>query len=116
MINNELMNMNKRSIFNKIKTLFFKIKSRIFGKKTKNEMKNIYIKNTVRDEFYEDIKIQDFEKIEDIAEKERFIKKLIQNKEILNLLSIERLEMIVKYNDEIIKRNEEKIKKLKMET
>ena len=116
MANNELMSMNKSSIFYKIKTIFFKIKSKILEKNTKKEIKNIYKENTVRDEFYEDIRIQDFEKIEDIVEKEKFIKKLVQNKEILNLLSIERLEKIVEYNDEIIKKNAEKIRKLKMET
>ena len=116
MANNQLMNMDKSSIFYKIKTLLLKIKSKILKKNTKKEINNIYKENTARDEFYEDIRIQDFEKIEDIVEKERFIKKLVQNKEILNLLSIERLEKIVEYNDEIIKKNAEKIRKLKMET
>ena len=116
MPNNEIMNINKNNIFYKIKTIFLNIKSKLFEKNNKKEIKNIQKEDIARDEFHEGIKVQDFEKIENTAEKEKFIKELIKNKENLNLLSIERLEKIVEYNDEIIKRNEEKIRKLKMET
>lgn len=48
-----------------------------------------------------------------VIERNRFLKQINGNEAILNMLSIDRLTKLEKYYDNIIKQNEQKIKRLK---
>lgn len=48
-----------------------------------------------------------------VLEKKTFLEMLNGNDKVLNMLSLERLEQLEKYYSDIIKQNDEKIKKLK---
>ena len=68
-----------------------------------------------KNEFYEKIKIEENQLDNSIFEKEEYLKTLDGNIEALSMLSIERLEKLEEYYKSVIDRNEEEIRRLKME-
>ena len=64
-----------------------------------------------KNEFLDEIKI-DSKSIDNISKRNAIIKEIDENIEALNKLSLEELYKIEEYYDDVIKQNEEKIKKL----
>ena len=62
--------------------------------------------------FFNEIKINSDE-ITEAFEKKAFLEEINGNPEKLSMLSIDRLKKLEKYYDDVIKQNDEKIKKLK---
>lgn len=119
MNNNKSMIVYKEGFFTKIGKFF----KNLFG--TRNKVENVNeelfyktneqskIQNVQNNKkFLVEIKISD-NKIFDIAKKKEFLEKINGNVEALNMLSIDRLKKLEQYYDEIIKQNDEKIKRLK---
>ena len=119
MKNNEIININEKSFFYKLKKIFLNLKNKLFGEKDNkviSEMNNNNNNNNnEKNEFHEDIKVDQMEPNNDLFEKEEFIKSLDGNIEALNMLSIERLEKLEEYYQSIIDKNEEVIRRLKMD-
>ena len=113
MKNNEIISINERSFFYKLKKVFLNFKNKLFGKKDNKETSEI--NNSEKNEFHKDIKVDQMEPNNDLFEKEEFIKSLDGNIEALNMLSIERLEKLEEYYQSIIDKNEIEIKRLKIE-
>lgn len=119
MNNNKCMIVYKEGFFTKIGKFF----KNLFG--TRNKVENVNeelfyktneqskIQNVQNNKkFLVEIKISD-NKIFDIAKKKEFLEEINGNVEALNMLSIDRLKKLEQYYDEIIKQNDEKIKRLK---
>lgn len=107
----------KESFITKIRKFF----KRIFGKKDKQynsiqEQTNVNISESINDEkkdsFITELSVDD-KKINNVIEKKNFLKDIEGNEEKLNMLSIDRLQKLEKYYDNIIAENDKKIKKLK---
>ena len=106
----------KESFIMKIKNFFKKI----FGKNeevhstTKNNIAETeIIKNSASQKnFFEDLKV-DSADIDNVINKKNFLEEIDRNVEALKLLSVDRLRKLEKYYDGLIKKNDEKIKKLK---
>lgn len=107
----------KESFISKIKKFF----KRLFGKQEEqynyiqeeqpiNEIKEERLEKQYR--FTNEIKV-DAKVVDSVVEKNNFLKEIEGNEEALNMLSIDRLKKLEKYYDNIIKQNNEKIKKLK---
>ncbi len=99
----------------------FKIKSffkRLFEKKEEQynyiqeEQLINEIKDEIQDKFVSEIKV-DTKVVDSVVEKKNFLEEIDGNEELLNMLSIERLQKLEKYYDSIIEQNNEKINKLK---
>ena len=105
-MNNKGMIKYQENFITKIKN-FLKT---IFGKK-EEKYKRTEIKQNKND-FINDIKINS--KITDkISNRKRFLKVIDGNEKELKKLSIDRLKKLEEYYDDIIKNNNEKIRKLK---
>ena len=104
-MNNNGMIKYKESIIDKIKNFF----KGIFKKPEEN---TVEIKKEVDDSFINEIKV-DEKIVNSVIEKNNFLKEIEGNEEALNKLSIERLKKLEEYYDNIIKQNEQQIKKLK---
>ena len=113
MKNNEIININEKSFFYKLKKIFLNLKNKLFGEKDNKGISKM--NNSENNEFHKDIKVDQMEPNNDLFEKEEFIKSLDGNIEALNMLSIERLEKLEEYYQNIIDKNEAEIKRLKME-
>ena len=113
MKNNEIININEKSFFYKLKKIFLNLKNKIFGEKDNKGISKM--NNSEKNEFHKDIKVDQMEPNNDLFEKEEFIKSLDGNIEALNMLSIERLEKLEEYYQSIIDKNEIEIKRLKIE-
>lgn len=110
----------KESFITKIRKFF----ERLFGKK-ENQYNNIQEKTNVnisesineekKDSFITELSVDD-KKINNVIEKKNFLQEIEGNEEKLNMLSIDRLQKLVKYYDSIIEENDKKIKKLKAST
>jgi len=70
------------------------------------------IKDEIQDKFVSKIKV-DTKVVDSVVEKKNFLEEIDGNEELLNMLSIERLQKLEKYYDSIIEQNNEKINKLK---
>lgn len=107
----------KESFITKIRKFF----KRIFGKKDNQdssiqEQINVNISESVNEEKKDGFKtelIVDDKNINNIIEKKNFLQEIEGNEEKLNMLSIDRLQKLEKYYDNIIAENDKKIKKLK---
>lgn len=119
MNNNRSIVVYKEGIFTKIG----KIIKRLFtaNKNEKNINEELEQKtneqDTIKNEqinksFLEKVKIDDSEMI-NVVKKKEFFDEINGNAQALNMLSIDRLEKLEKYYDEIIRQNNEKIKRLK---
>lgn len=110
----------KESFITKIRNFF----KRLFGKKD-NQYNNIQEKSNVnisesineenKDSFITELSVDD-KKINSVIEKKNFLQEIEGNEEKLNMLSIDRLQKLEKYYDNIIAENDKKIKKLKAST
>ena len=106
----------KESFITKIRNFF----KRIFGKKdNQNKMQeesNVNISESIndkkKDSFINELIVDD-NNIYNVVKKESFLKEIEGNEEKLNMLSIDRLQKLEKYYDNIIAENDKKIKKLK---
>ena len=107
----------KESFITKIRKFF----KRLFGKKDHqynsiqdktNENISEVIKDAKKENFTSELSVDD-KKIKNVIEKENFLKEIEGNAEKLNMLSIDRLQKLEKYYDNIIAENDKKIKKLK---
>ena len=107
----------KESFITKIRKFF----KRLFSKKDNqynsmhekiNENVNEYINDEKKDEFIIELSV-DNKKINNVIEKKNFLEEIEGNEEKLNMLSIDRLQKLEKYYDNIIAENDKKIKKLK---
>lgn len=116
MNNNEMIEY-KEGFISKIKNFFKKL----FGKqeeqhnyiqkeKNINEIKEV--RQEKQDSFINEIKV-DTKIVDSVIEKKNFLEEINGNEDALNMLSIERLQKLEKYYDNIIEQNNEKIKKLK---
>ena len=110
MKNSDIMNINEKSIFYKIKRFFLNLKKGI-NKDINNDYTNNTINNDVK--FTDAIKTDIIPEKKDEINKDVFVKNLTGDVESLKLLSIDRLEKIIEYNQNVINANEEKIQKLK---
>lgn len=72
----------------------------------------MYNNKKKKNDFVGEIKI-DANVANKVIERNRFLKQIDGNEAILNMLSIDRLTKLEKYYDNIIKQNEQKIKRLK---
>ncbi len=112
--NNEMIEY-KENIITKIKnifkSLFHKNAKQYDDLDEKKEEQEIKCSET-QDRFFEEIKIDSNETYA-ITDKKRFLEEIDGNIEMLNMLSVDRLRKLEKYYDDVIKENEEKIKKLK---
>lgn len=116
MSNNGLIEYKENFIM-KIRNFF----KRLFGKEY-NQYNNIQEKSNVnisesineenKDSFITELSVDD-KKINNVIEKKKFLQEIEGNEEKLNMLSIDRLQKLVKYYDSIIEENDKKIKKLK---
>lgn len=108
----------KESFISKIKNLF----KRIFGESEEqynymqeehiNELKkNNYWQNNISNDLKVNIKATNT-----VIERNNFLKKIEGNEEALKMLSINRLKELERYYNDIIKKNNEKINKLKKTT
>lgn len=100
----------KESIFQKIRRIIFKL----FGKKnikTEETQQEKYHK-IYNSKFLVDIKTEVTNEPQKIIQREEFISNLENDKSLLQNLSIERLKKLSKYYDEMIEKEEIKIKKL----
>ena len=68
--------------------------------------------NNNKSEFMNNIKV-DSKIVDNVIERKKFLEYINGNEEALRMLSIDRLKTLSKYYDEIIKQNNEKIKRLK---
>lgn len=104
----ELIKMEEKSIFYKIKKFF----------------KNIFCKNTVEKDikieqekniynFKEDIKIKDINEFNGVVTIDELVAKIEKNPELLNNLSEERLDKLLEYYQKIIEIKKNKILELK---
>lgn len=120
-MNNEIIKYNKNNFIIKIRKMFYNITHKIFGK----NKKNIYQENTVadtasnillkdKDDFIKDIQVNS-KQAKKVIEKNQFLEQIEGNVEVLEKLSTDRLLKLEKYYDEIILKNDNKIKKLKVE-
>lgn len=107
----------KENFIIKIKNFFKKL----FGKDEQQyaSMKKVSIesldkldKEEKQDKFINEIKV-DTKEIENVLKQDNLLKELNGNVEALNMLSIDRLRILEKYYDEVIKRNNTIIKNLK---
>ena len=102
----------KETFISKIKNVFKRFFKRVVEEK--NEVieipceKNQDIQSK---SFMDEIRVDDAQ-IDKTLTKEEFLEKINGNKEALKLLSIDRLKKLNQYYDEIINKNEKKIKKL----
>ncbi len=62
--------------------------------------------------FINDLKVNE-KLIRTVIERNNFLKRIEGNREVLEMLSIDRLKKLDKYYDNIIEKNNEKIRKLK---
>lgn len=116
-MNNNGLIKYKESFITKIRKFF----KRIFGKKDNQdssiqEQINVNISESVNEEKKDSFKtelIVDDKNINNIIEKKNFLQEIEGNEEKLNMLSIDRLQKLEKYYDNIIAENDKKIKKLK---
>ncbi len=112
---NEIVVASEKGLIYKIKKFFSGIKKAIFNKKenTITSFEENKEKNVLDDKlnFLDELKS---ENIENVLDKEGFIKSLDGNEEALKLLSIERLLQLKSYYRDVIEQNDQKIKELKM--
>ncbi len=66
----------------------------------------------MNNKFIDSIKV-DLSATNRILERDKFLEEIDENKDMLNMLSFDRLMKLEKYYENIIKQNNEKIKKLK---
>ena len=121
MKNNQMMVINEKSIFCKIKKFFQNIKNKMFvykqnksrGKKNTtvysdtSDDKIVNIKN----EFVDEIKVES-KTIKKVYQKNNILEELDNNEKALNLLSNDRLRKLEKYYSNIIKQHDIIINKL----
>lgn len=79
---------------------------------TKLRVKREEIKIKNKDMFIKEIKV-DTEIVDKASKRRMFLEEIDGNKNMLNMLSIERLKILEKYYDNIIKENDIKIRKNK---
>ena len=118
MKNNEIIKVNENSLFYKLKRIFLNLKNKLLRVKNNQGNTNSVHENNSnneKNEFYEKIKIEENQIDNSIFEKEEYLKTLDGNIEALSMLSIERLEKLEEYYKSVIDRNEEEIRRLKME-
>lgn len=116
---NQMITVNEKSFFTRVKRWFYGIKKKIFGKNNSEIVQNMDIEipktidsNATKNKFINDIKFEDTS-IYTINEKKDFLKELDGNVELLSKLSIDRLRKLSKYYNDVINKNEITIKKLK---
>ena len=106
----------KEDFITKIKKFFknlFGKKEEIYSNFEDNVVEKEITRNTAsQNKFFEDLKV-DSTDVDKVINKQNFFEEIDGNVEALKLLSTERLIKLEKYYDDIIKENEEKIKKLK---
>lgn len=66
----------------------------------------------MREEFIDSYKVNSKD-VNKIVDRKKFLKRIEENDKILNMLTVERLRKLTKYYADIIKQNDEKIKKLR---
>ena len=108
--------MNNRELIEYKESFISKVKNFIINLFKKDKEQNNYISkdeasNTKEHEFLNEIKLNSNE-VNIVSEKREFLDKIDGNRESLNLLSIDRLKKLEAYYHEIIKHNEEVIRKL----
>ena len=128
----QMITINENSIFYKIKRLFKKLfynknKSKIVVKEQNIELNNNFLdeenlsNNAINNNILvipkeinnkNDIKIEKYEPINEIDEKEQFLKQLEDNPKMLELLSNDRLKRLDEYYMDIINKNNEIINNL----
>lgn len=113
-MNNSLIEYKESFIF-KIKNFF----KRIFRKKDSYmQVEKIYnikekIQKSSQKKFMNDIKV-DENVVNNFIEKKNFLKQIDGDEEMLNMLSIDRLQKLAEYYDSVIEENNRIIKKLKL--
>jgi len=112
-MNNNLIEY-KESFITKIKKFFrglFKKEKNNNIQEISNDANNVDI-NKEESQFLKEIRV-DLSEIDKETGRNKFLKEIEGNEEKLNTLSIEQLEKLEKYYDNIIAENDKKIKKLK---
>lgn len=109
----QMIKMDDKSFSYKIKLFFSKI-AKFFNKNIIEERLAEVSKKDNKKDFMEELKKNNAQinNINDINNKSEFLEKIDGNREMLENLSIERLEKLEKYYVEIIKQNDILIKKL----
>lgn len=109
------------NLITKIKQIFYRFTKKIFGKNKKNIMQeNIAtegisnIEKKDKNNFIAEIQV-DTNEVNRVVEKRDFLKQIDGNVELLEKLSTDRLLKLEKYYDDIISKNELKLKKLQTE-
>ena len=106
----------KEDFITKIKKFFknlFGKKEEIYSNIEDNIVEKEITENTaLQNNFFEDLKVDSTDG-DKVINKKNFLEELDGNVEALNLLSTDRLIKLQKYYDNVIKENEEKIKKIK---
>ena len=116
---NDMLVYNEKGLLNKIKNFFKRIKISLSNKdidnkeETHQETKVQEIKEDNSQPFIDNLKGGVSEKEDETISKEAFLKEIDGNEEMLMNLSIDRLEMLSKHYDEIIKKNKAKLEKIK---
>lgn len=117
---NQMIKYNN-NLITKIKQIFYKFTQKIFGKNKENikqekiateGISNIEKKDKIN--FIEEIQV-DTKEVNRVVEKRDFLKQIDGNVELLEKLSTDRLLKLEKYYDDIILKNELKLKKLQTE-
>lgn len=117
---NQMIKYNN-NLITKIKQIFYKFTQKMFGRNFENieqeklsteAISNIEIKD--KSNFIEEIKVNTKE-VNKVVEKRDFLKQIDGNVELLEKLSTDRLLKLEKYYDDIILKNELKLKKLQGE-
>lgn len=116
---NQMITVNEKSFFTRVKRWFYGIKKKIFGENHSEIVQNEDIEipkaietDVVKNKFLNGIKVEE-NNPNSINEKADFLKKIDGNVEMLSNLSIERLRKLSKYYNDVINKNEITIKKLK---
>ena len=106
----------KEDFITKIKKFFknlFGKKEEIYSNVEDNIVEKEITENTaLQNNFFEDLKVDSTDG-DKVINKKNFLEELDGKVEALNLLSTDRLIKLQKYYDNVIKENEEKIKKIK---
>ena len=114
-MNNKEMVEYKEPFISRIKKFFKNLfnKEQLYTdtKKVSNDPEQKIKMKKNENDFFNDIKVNGIEK-NDVYKKKAFLDEINENPEALNMLSIDRLKKLEEYYDDIIKQNDEKIKKM----
>lgn len=115
-MNNKEMIEYKENIISKLKRFFknlFSNKKRLYldAKNISNDGEQVIKTKQNEADFSKEIKINN-SNIDDIYKRTAFLKEIDGNAKALNMLSVDRLKALEKYYDDLIKQNEEIIKRM----